>query len=395
MSVAPQLAVGNTLAGTDNTSFSVFQNINSPGGTILTCGNIFFGLQGYCAVRIPLGAQLGLARGGKIETGLINAAVTFTAAGNWTVGGTISVNVMVDDSPRYGPLDSRLAWKPSAGFGPAWRKDNWGLFDTRIEDTGGTPFLDNGPGAGGTWGIRVVANQREQLAQQFIIPAGPSWSVARIILELRKHGAPTGSMEVAIQASQSDGYNHIQPDGVDIAVSAAVLNSTIPLTPATGSITYAFAPNVVLAPGTYWAVLRPLVSYPVSAVNFIVWMQDRVFLGTGSSHRTLLGTGFDIGNYPGQADVHLDTKDKEVGTPVIWNPIARTTGQTISTPNLSGLVQDVITRSGHETTSALCFTFRTAGETRLYRFAAHNHPTLAKPGFAAQYTRRNTRGEVT
>jgi hypothetical protein len=178
-------------------------------------------------------------------------------------------------------------------------------------------------------------------------------------------------------------------------VSAAVLNSTIPLTPGSGNITYAFSPDVVLPPGTYWLVLRPSgTPYVVNGIDFVVWLQARQFLGVGGSHRTLVGTRFDAGNFPGHYDVAVDTAAKQVGTDIVWNPIARVSGQTVSTPDLSPLVEEVIRNSGHETTSALCFTFRTVGETRTYRFAAHDHATLNPPGFACQFRPRLDRGEV-
>ena len=392
VTVAPQLAVGTTLYSTDDTSYSAFQNVNQPGGASIVCGNIFLGLQGYCVVRVPLGELLGLARGATIETGLTNAAVTFRASGNWTAGGAINVNVMLDDSPRAGPLDSRLAWKPPGGFGPAWRRDRWGVFDVRLEDTGGTPFIDTGPGTFGGWGIRAITDKRDELATPFNVPAGPGWSVARAILDMRRFGNPGGSMEVAIQTNTTDGYGHDEPDGVDLGVSAAVLNSTIVATPGNGPITYAFAPDVVLPTGRYWAVIRPAVSYPVNGTDFVVWMQRRVFFGDGGSHRTINGVGFDQGNFPGHADVSLDTVPKQAGADIVWNPPARSVGQSVSTPDLSALVQEVCRNSGHETTSALCFTFRTVGETRTYRFAANDHPTLDPPGFACQFRRRNHRG---
>lgn len=394
MSVAPQLAVGTTLQGIDDTTYSIFQLLNGPLATQLICGNFFLGLQSACVVAVPLGELLGLARGGTIENSLINAGVTMVANGTWSAGGTILVNVMLDDSPRAGPLDSRLAWKPPGGFGPAWRRDAWGVFDHRLEDTGGTPFVDTGPGTSGSFGIRAVVGQREELAQAFNVVGGP-WSIAREIVELRRFGNPIGSMEIAIQGSQSDGFGHIEPDGVDIAVSAPVLNSTIPLSPASGPIAFAFTPDVVLADGAYWAVIRSSVPYPVSVVDFVVWMQSRVFLGLGGSHRTLNGVRFDQGNFPGHIDVLNDVSAKEVGTDIVWNPIARVAGQTISTPDLTALVQEVILNSGHETASAICFTFKTVGETRTYRFASHDHPTFNPPGFAAQYRRRDHRAEAT
>ena len=399
MSQAPHLAIGTTLQGIDDASYSFFQLLSGPFNPLLVCGNIFLGLQGAVAVRIPLGETAGLARGAHILTDLINAGVTFVAAGTWTAGGTILCNVMLDDSPRgaaddglgeAGPFDSRLAAKPTAGYGPAWRRDASGIFDHRLEDTGGTPFVDTGLGNSGSFGIRAIAGHRDELAQVFTVPAGPNWSVARAILELRRFGAPTGSMEVAIQGSQSDGFGHIEPDGVDLGVSATVLNSTVPLSPASGPITYAFAPDVSLPPGQYWTVIRGNPTYPISVVNFIVWMQRRVFGTSGGSHRTLNGIALDVGNYPGHVDMALDFPAKEVGTDIVWNPIARVSGQSVSTPDLSPLVQEVILTSGHETAHALIFTFRTVGETRTYRFASHDHATLNPPGFAAQFRRRRT-----
>lgn len=397
MTVAPQQAIGTTLQGIDDTSYSVFQNLNGPLNPTLFCGNIFLGLQGACAVRIPLGEQLGLTRGANILTDITNCAVTFEANGSWTAGGTILCNVMVDDSPRQGPLDARLAWKPPGGSGPIWRRDFWGVFDQRLEDTGGSPFIDTGPGNSGSFAIEPIAGVREMMAHRFTVPAGPNWSVARAILELRRFGNPTGSLEVAIQGDQSDGYGHLEPDGVDLGVSAAVLNSTIPLTPASGPITYAFTPDVVLAPGNYWTVLRHSVAYVPNFADFIVWMQRRVFLGVGGSHRQGAGRGLLLGqeNFPGHADVSLDTAAKEAGTDIVWNPIARVAGQSISTPDLSPLVNEVCKTSGHETASALCFTFRTVGETRTYRFASHDHATRNPPGFFCQFRRRQARAEGT
>lgn len=394
MTVAPQLSVGNTLQALDDTSYSIFQNVNAPNNIELVCGNIFLGIQGSFAVVIPLGEQLGLCRGGQIETGLIAATVTMVATRNWTVGGQIQVNCMLDDSPRAGPLDARLAWKPPAGFGPAWRRDVWGTFKTRLEDTGGSPFIDTPASNNATWGIRAVTGHREQLAQLFTVPAGPSWSVARAIMQMTRHGSPIGSMEVAIQGDTTDGYGHAQPDGIDLGVSAAVLNSTIALTPGSTFVTYAFTPDVVLAPGNYWAVVRPSVSYPVSLIDFIVWHQNRAFFNIGGSHRTLNGIRFDLGNYPGHADVSQDLV-KTSGPSVLWDVPATSVGQTRSTPDLSSLVQEVILTSGHETASALCFTFVTVGETRTFGFRAHGHPSGSPPGFAAQFRRRDTRGEVT
>lgn len=398
MTVAPQLAVGTTTQGIDDASFSIFQLLNGPLNPTLVCGNFFLGLQGACAVVVPLGELKGLDRGANIETGLTNAAVTFTANGSWTAGGTISVNAMLDDSPRYAvspALDSRLAWKPPGGYGPnVWRRDSWGVFDQRLEDTGGTPFLDNGLGNSGSFALLPLAGLRARLGARFTVPAGPSWSVARAILELRRHGTPTGSMEVAIQGAGANAEGIAQPDGVDLAVSAAVLNSTIPLTPASGPITFAFAPDVVLPPGDYWTVLRPAVAYVPDFVNFVVWMQKRQFLGVGGSHfhtTPNFGRRLDGGNYPGHYDMSLDMAAKPAGTPIVWNPIARVAGQSVSTPDLSPLVHEVIRNSGHETTSAICFTFTTVGETRTYRFASHDHATLNPPGFACQFRRRQHR----
>lgn len=400
MSVAPQLAMGTTSQAIDDTSFSIFQSLLDPSATTLIAGNFFLGLQGYAAVAIPIGELQGLDRGANIETGLTNAAVTFTADGNWTAGGTISCNVMVDDSPRKGPLDSRLAWKPPGGFGPdIWRGDGWGVFDQRLEDTGGTPFIDSGPSTAGVI-LTLFTGFRERLAAMFTVPAGPSWSVARARLEMERIGNPIGSHEVAIQATTlGPGGFQFEPSGVDLGVSAAVLNSTIPLTPG-ATITYAFAPDVVLPPGDYWTVIRPVVPYLGNfGVDSVAWRQKRQFLGVGGMHyhRLIVGTGttrFNTGNYPGHVDVHFATLAKEAGTSIIWNPIARSAGQSISTPDLSPLVQEVIRTAGHETTSALCFTFRTVGETRTYRFAAHGHPTLAAPVFDCQFRRRDNRSVV-
>jgi hypothetical protein len=404
VTTAPQLAVGTTTSGFDDTSFSVFQLVNGPAGTIIVCGNIFLGLQGYCCVRVPMGELKGLDRGATIETGLTSAAVSFTAAGSWTAGGTILCNVMVDDSPRgsaedglgeASPFDNRNAWKSPNGYGPAWRRDFSGVFDMRLEDTVATPFVDTGVATGGSFGFRTVADLRESMAHPFTVPAGPSWSVARALMRMRRFGVPAGSLEVAIQGQATDAFGHIQPDGVDLGVSAAVLNTTLPLNPAIGQVTYAFAPDVVLPPGNYWAVMRFSGAPPAySLVDFVVWGQRRVFLGPGGAHRTLVGRRFDHGNYPGHADISLDLAAKEVGTDIVWNPIARVSGQAVSTPDLSPLVEEVIRNSGHETIDALCFTFRTVGETRTYRFAAHDHATLNPPGFACQYRRRNIRGEV-
>ena len=213
MTVAPQLAVGTTLTQADDVSYSVFQNIIAPNATELVCGNIFLGLQGAFAVRIPLGEQLGLARGGTIETGLTNAAVTMVATRNWTAGGTISINCMLDDSPRGGPLDPRLAWKPPGGFGPDWRHDFWGTFNTRLENLTGTPFISTAAANTNSWGIRQQAGRREQLAQLFTVPAGPAWLVARAIVQMRRFGNPIGSMELAIQTNAIDAYGRSNPSG--------------------------------------------------------------------------------------------------------------------------------------------------------------------------------------
>lgn len=403
MTTAPQLSVGTTLQGIDDASFSAFQQLNNPLGAQLITGNIFLGIQGYFAVVIPLGEQLGLCRGGQIETGSINAAVTLTSAGAWSAGGSINVNCVVDDGPRGAVnvdtgLDSRLAWKPPTQFGPnVWRRDQWGAFDTRLEDTGGTPFLDNGPGTYGGWGIRAVSGIRDELAQLFTVPAGPSWSVARAIMDLRRFGNPTGSLEVAIQGSTIDTGGHPTPDGVDVAVSAAVSNSTIPASPGNGPITYAFTPDAVLAPGSYWAVLRPSgTPYVVNGTDFVSWMQRRAFFATGGSHfHSVGGTRFDTSNYPGHADLWVDLSSSMLGPAVVWNPPASAgPGASFPTPDLSSLVQEVILRAGHETVSALCFLFSTAGETRTYRFAAHDHATLNPPGFAAQFRRRDVKGDM-
>lgn len=393
MTTAPQLAVGTTLQNIDDTSYSVFQNRNAPNSAQLVCGNIFLGLQGYCAVVIPLGEQLGLARGGTIETALTNAAVTFRAAAAWAAGGTISVNCCLDDSPRAGPLDARLAWKPPAGFGPAWRRDFWGSFQTELRDPAAASLFLNGPSGVGVWGIRAVAGQRDELAQVFTVPGG-GWTVRDAIMQLRRFGNPIGSMEVAIQASQSDGYGHFEPDGVDIAVSAGVLNSTIALNPGSTFATFTFTPDVVLPAGDYWAVVRSTAPYPVSITDFIVWMQRRAFFNTGGSHRTLNGVRFGIGNFPGHVDVAQDLHAKPAGTAITWNPPARALGQSVTTPDLSALVQEVILNSGHETASALCFFFTTVGQTITYRFAANAHATLDPPGFAAQYRRRDIAGGI-
>lgn len=392
MSVAPQLAVGTTTQGIDDTNYSVFQNVNGPGGTQLVCGNIFLGLQGYCAMVIPLGELAGLARGGMIENSLISAALTLRADGTWSAGGNIDVHVMLDDSPRAGPLDPRLAWKPPGGFGPDWRHDFWGEFDTRLEDTGGTPFIDTPVFNTMIWGMRAVAGAREQLAQIFTVPAGPSWSVARALLELRRFGTPAGSTEVAIQANTVDPYGRDIPDGVDLGVSAAVANGTVPLTPGNAQITFAFAPDVVLAPGQYWVVFRPSgAPWAVDGVNFIVWGQNRAFFNVGGAHLASNASRLSQGNYPGHVDVSLDLGAKSVGS-IAWAVPAAVPGQTLSTPDLTSLVQEVILNSGHETASALLFAFLTNGETRTFRFRAHNHPSGTPPGFACQYRRRDIRG---
>ena len=396
MTVAPQLAVGTTLENVDDTSFSVFQSLQNPQAPTLVCGNFFFGLQGYIAIRIPMGEFLGLARGGNIETGLTNAALTLRSAGTWSAGGTIEVNCMIDDSPRQGPLDPRLAWKPATNFGPAWRPDAWGIFDQRLEDTGGTPFLDNGTGTVAQ-ALLPVADVRDRLAGRFVVPAGPGWSVARALLLLRRWGNPAGTVEVAIQGNSVDAYGRNEPDGVDLGVSAAVANAAITVAPGSSVHTFAFTPDVVLAPGTYWTVFRQAVPYVPNFVDFVGWLQRRQFLGIGGAHfhSGPVGDGLDTNNYPGHVDVHFDTLAKEAGSSIIWNPPASlAVGQTFSTPDLSPLVQEVILTSGHETASALLFTLRTNGETRTYRFAGNAHATLDPPGFAAQYRRRDNRALV-
>lgn len=392
MTTAPQLAVGTTLAPSDDVSYSAFQNIIAPNATELICGNIFLGLQGSIAVVVPLGEQLGLCRGGQIEPGLVSAAVTMVATRNWSAGGVINVNCILDDSPRQGPLDPRLAWKPPTGFGPDWRRDFWGTFRTRLEDTGGSPFVDTGTPNNASWAIRQTAGARERLAQLFTVPAGPNWSVARAVLYLQRTGSPSGSMVVALQANSVDAYGRNVPSGVDLGVSAVVLNSTVPS--AGGLVTYAFAPDVVLVPGQYWAILRPSVSYAVNGTDFISWWQNRNFFNVGGAHFSTNSTRLVHGNYPGHIDVFLDMNAKKVGTPITWNVPATSIGQSRSTPDLSPLVQEVILNSGHETASALCFTFDTSGETRTFGFRANGHPSGSPPGFACQFRRRDTRGQV-
>lgn len=392
MTTAPQLSVGTTLAVEDDVSYSVFQNVIAPAATELVCGNIFMGLQGYVAVRIPLGEQLGLARGGRIETGLTNAALTMRATRNWGAGGEISVNACVDDSPRAGPLDPRLAWKPPAGFGPDWRRDTWGTFRTRLEDTGGSPLIDIGTSTNASWAIRQTAGARERLAALFTVPAGPSISVARAILELAKNGSPSGSMEVAIQANSTDAYGRSIPDGTDLGVSSAVANSGIPAGPS--NITFPFSPDVVLAPGSYWAILRPSTPYSVDGTNYISWRQNRNFFNVQGAHYSTNSAKFVRGNYPGHVDVALDLNAKAVGTAITWSVPATSVGQSRSTPDLSPLIQEVILNSGHETASAICIFLSTVSQTITFGFAAQGHPTLAPPGFACQFRRRDHRGGV-
>lgn len=393
MTVAPQLAVGTTLANTDDVSYSIFQNIIAPNAIELVCGNIFLGLQGSIAVVIPLGEQLGLCRGGQIETGLVSAALTMRATRNWAAGGQILVNACLDDSPRAGPLDPRLAWKPPGGFGPDWRHDFWGTFRTRLETTAGSPLLDTGTPTNVSWALRQTVGARERLAQLFTIPAGPSWSIARAILELQKTGAPGGSFEVAIQRDVTDAYGRGGPSGIDLGVSAAVLNSGIPAGPS--NITYAFSPNVLLVPGSYWAIMRPSVPYAVDGVNFISWRQNRNFFNVESRHYSTGSTRFVLGNYPGHVDVGIDMSAKAAGSAIVWDVPATAIGQSRSTPDLSPLIQEVILSSGHETASAICIFLQTVSQTITFGFAANGHPTLAAPGFAAQFRRRDTRGEVT
>lgn len=390
MTTAPQLAVGTTTQVIDDTSFSVFQQINAPQLTELVCGNIFLGLQGYVAVVVPLGESLGLTRGATIETSLTDASLSFRATRNWAAGGQLLVNCMVDDNPRGQQLDPRLAWKPPGGFGPSWRHDSWGTFRTRLEDTGGSPFLDVGTSANAAWPLRQTVGERERLASTFTVAGGP-WSVARAILELQRTGSPSGSMEVAIQGSQSNGFGSQEPDGVDLAVSATVTNATIPTTPTL--TTFAFSPDVVLSDGVqYWCVLRPSVAYPVNGTDYVSWRQNRAFFNVGGAHYAPNAVRLSRGLYPGHVDVSLDTAAKEVGTPITWNVPARSIGQTVSTPDLSPLVQEVCLTSGHETASALCFTVRASGQTITYGFAAHGHPTLDPPAFACQFRRRDVRG---
>ncbi len=394
MSTAPHLAVGTTLLSTDDVWFSVFQGLNQPSTTQLIAGNFFLGLQGYVAIRVDMGALLGLDRGATIETGLTNAQVSFVADSTWTAGGEIQCNVMIDDSPRQGPLDTRLAWKPPGGITGIWREDGWGLFSQIIEDTGGTPFLDTLIGTTGVFALELLPGLRSRIAARFVVPVGPDWSVARVICELRRFSNPIGSVEVAIQADGANAVGIQEPDGVDLGVSASVLNSTVVSTPGSGPITFAFTPDVVLPPGTYWTVLRQDVPYVGDFVNFIVWMQRRIFFAVGGSHfhSSFQANRFDVANYAGHIDIHRDTLAKELGPAIIWNPVARVAGQNISTPDLSPLVQEVIRTSGHETISALCFTFRTVGETRSYRFASNDHPSSNPPAFSCQFRRRDIRG---
>lgn len=388
-------AIGTTLNFYDDTSFNVFQPLNGPAAQILTCGNIFLGIQGYMGLRFPLAEgpdPRSLGRGGTVLADSLLPQITLTAAGTWTAGGSISISMLLDDSPRDGPQDLQLAWKPPGGSGPSWRRDAWGVFDTRLEDTGGAPFIDNGVGTLQV-GMSIFTDLREELGARIVVPAGPSWSVARVINLMSRFGIPIGSTEVALQGNSVNAAGYDEPDGVDLGVSAAVANTpTIPLQPAGGNVTFAFAPDVVLAPGIYWVVTRPSVPYVADFTNFIAWKQKRVFLGVGGSHRhgPAFGIGFDQANYWGVVDVFFDVTAKELPA-IIWSPPAAVFGDTIQTPDLSALIQEVITTSGHEATSAVGFTFKTVGETRTFRFASNEHATLAAPSFFAQYKARYAR----
>ncbi len=387
-------AIGTTLNYWDDASYNVFQPLNSPANAVIWCGNIWLGLQGACAIRFPLAEgpdPRSLGRGGTVLTSALPADITLTAAGGWTAGGTISISMLLDDSPRDGPQDLQVAWKPAEGSGAGWRRDAWGVFDARLEDTGGTPFLDQGVGTLQV-GMSILGGLREELGAKFVVPAGPSWSVARVINKMSRFGTPTGSTEVAIQGNTVNAVGYDEPDGIDAGVSATVLNSAIPLQPTGGDVTFAFTPDVVLAPGTYWVVVRPSVAYVADFANFITWFQKRIFLGVGGSHKqgATYGVGFDQSNYFGGVDIHFDVSAKALPA-ITWNPPAAVSGDTLTTPDLSSLIQEVITTSGHEATSAICFIFTTVGETRTYRFASNDHATLAAPSFFAQYKARYAR----
>jgi hypothetical protein len=396
------LSFGVTGNVADDTSFSVFQLANGPAGTVNVCGNFFLGLQASIAVRLPM--IVGPHRGARLETVLTQSSVAMVATSTWAAGGSININCMVDTGPRGASdsvpngdtapasdqLDARLAFKPQDGFGPSWRRDYSGQFDMLLEDTVSTPFLDTGVATGGSFGIRTVVGAREEFSNRFVVPGGPSWSVARVLLRLRRFGAPTGSMEVAIQAEQSDGYGHLEPDGVDIAVTAAVLNSVPPLSPGIAQVTFAFTPDAVLPPGNYFLVFRPSgAPYPVSLVNFIVWGQRRLFVANAGSHRTSLGYFFDQALYPGHVDVHFDTLAKEVGSSIVWAIPAAVAGNLMVSPDLGPLAEEVIRNAGHETIHALIFTFRTVGQTLAFRFAGHGHGVYSPPSWATRFVRRN------
>ena len=177
-------------------------------------------------------------------------------------------------------------------------------------------------------------------------------------------------------------------------MSQQVFNSTVPTPAGGGLMTFSFTPQVSLNPGTYWLVMRPAIPYPVNGGDFVLWLQHRAFFNTQSAHMVSNDSRFNQGLFPGHVDVYLDVNAKLAGTSIVWNPPATSIGQSRSTPNLSPLVQEVILRSGHETVDALCFIFQTTGQTRTFGFRAHGHPSGSPPGFACQYRRRDTRGEV-
>lgn len=391
MTVAPQLAVGTAIVATDDTSYSVFQNLNGPNSTQLVFGNIFLGLQGAAAIRIAMGELKGLDRGAKIDNSLINAALSLVRNAAWPGGDSATITVALDEQPRRLEEDSAMAMKKETDFGPAWRRDGWGQWDVQVRRPDTSTIVDLGTGVLDVQ-LRPAVDRRLRIGQLFTIGVGET--VRDVICRLRRYGTPTGSVELVLYPSESDGWSQIRPDeDSPIAVSGAVANATIPTTAGGTDVTFTFAPDVVLAAGSYWAVLRPSgTPWTESATDTIAFLQSRGFLFTGGSVYTA-GNRFDTFLYRGHVDVHFDILAR-ASSGVAWALPAGAVGGTSPSPDLTSIVQEACLARSHETINALIFSITTSGATGTYRVAAATHPTRSPPGFACQFTRRNVRGGV-
>jgi len=352
-----------------DTDFNAFQLVNGFGDTQLLVGNIFLGIQGGCVFKFT-GA--GIPKGSTIKSAVIDVVADDSS-------GAAGVTTQIQ-GVAMGP---DKAWVPGR-YGlstPKWRRDFWGTFAADVRNLAAATIVDTVPAATNqTWGLRQLLGFRQKMAQRFTVPAGAGDTLGDIRLELTRAGAPAGTLSLEVRVPRDN-----DPTGELLAVSDPVVAAGIPAGPSDVTFTFSGVNQIALEGATtYYVVLRSDLPYPTSAVDWIGWRQRREFFGPGGGRHFGVGRDWDNQNYPGVADVFEDITD-QVGVDVAWSMPPFVIGTTYTTPDITEIVQAIVSDQYYQSGGPIGIAFDSFGNTGQRRIAAEGNPARDSAVLRVEY----------